>query len=35
MQTTTHKLPAGERQNLNIGYMRLSDSAPLIIAQEF
>ena len=34
MQTTTHKLPTGERQNLNIGYMRLSDSAPLIIAQE-
>ena len=28
------KLPPPERSELNIGYMRLSDSAPIIIAQE-
>jgi len=28
------KLPPAERDNLNIGYMRLSDSAPMIVAQE-
>ncbi|MGB1383295.1 MAG: CmpA/NrtA family ABC transporter substrate-binding protein [Porticoccaceae bacterium] len=28
------KLPPCERSELNVGYMRLSDSAPLIIAQE-
>lgn len=27
-------LPCAEKQHLNIGYMRLSDSAPLIVAQE-
>ncbi|WP_461481449.1 CmpA/NrtA family ABC transporter substrate-binding protein [Porticoccus sp.] len=27
-------LPGAERQHLNLGYMRLSDSAPLIVAQE-
>ena len=28
------KLPPSERSALNIGYMRLSDSAPIIVAQE-
>lgn len=28
------KLPPSERSDLNVGYMRLSDSAPIIIAQE-
>ncbi len=27
-------LPAAEREQLNLGYMRLSDSAPLIVAKE-
>ncbi|TNF07395.1 MAG: hypothetical protein EP323_03260 [Gammaproteobacteria bacterium] len=27
-------LPVAEKQHLNLGYMRLSDSAPLIVAQE-
>ena len=29
-----NKLPPAERSDLHLGYMRLSDSAPLIIAQE-
>ncbi|MGB2040596.1 MAG: CmpA/NrtA family ABC transporter substrate-binding protein [Porticoccaceae bacterium] len=28
------KLPPAERSDLNLGYMRLSDSAPIILAQE-
>ena len=28
------KLPPSERSDLNVGYMRLSDSAPIIVAQE-
>jgi nitrate/nitrite transport system substrate-binding protein len=31
----TKNLPAAELNHLNLGYMRLSDSAPLIIAQHF
>ena len=27
------QLPAPEQEELNIGYMRLSDSAPIIVAQ--
>jgi ABC-type nitrate/sulfonate/bicarbonate transport system substrate-binding protein len=30
----SNKLPPAERFDLNIGYMRLSDSAPIILAQE-
>ena len=29
-----NKLPPAERPDLNLGYMRLSDSAPIIIAKE-
>ena len=31
----TKNLPAAELNHLNLGYMRLSDSAPLIVAQHF
>ena len=30
----SNKLPPAERPDLNLGYMRLSDSAPIILAQE-
>ena len=33
-QITSNKLPPAERSDLSLGYMRLSDSAPIIIAQE-
>lgn len=33
-QTIPNKLPPAERSKLNLGYMRLSDSAPIIVAQE-
>lgn len=33
-KTLFNKLPPAERSNLNMGYMRLSDSAPIIVAQE-
>jgi ABC-type nitrate/sulfonate/bicarbonate transport system substrate-binding protein len=33
-KTLLNKLPPAERPDLNIGYMRLSDSAPIVVAQE-
>jgi nitrate/nitrite transport system substrate-binding protein len=33
-QTLPQNLPPAEIDNLNLGYMRLSDSAPLIVAQD-
>ena len=33
-RTIIKKLPPAERADINLGYMRLSDSAPLILAQE-
>ena len=33
-QPIVNKLPPAERPDLNLGYMRLSDSAPIIIAKE-
>ena len=32
--TTNLRLPPAEKTNLRIGFMRLTDSAPLIIAKE-
>ena len=31
---TIHTLPPAEKQNLKLGYMQLSDSAPLVLAKE-
>ncbi len=31
---TNHELPVPEKENLNLGYLRLTDAAPLIVAQE-
>ena len=33
-QIISNKLPPAERSDLSLGYMRLSDSAPIILAQE-
>ncbi|MDG2501045.1 MAG: CmpA/NrtA family ABC transporter substrate-binding protein [Porticoccaceae bacterium] len=33
-RTIVNKLPPAERADINLGYMRLSDSAPIILAQE-
>ncbi len=29
-----HRLPPAEKQQLRLGYMRLTDSAPLVLAKE-
>jgi nitrate/nitrite transport system substrate-binding protein len=34
MNSMINKLPPAERSQLKLGYMRLSDSAPIIVAQE-